>query len=46
MDSDPPSDQFDRIATEPHLTLRPEHEQKHADVLTQYLDVETKTPGE
>jgi hypothetical protein len=31
------SDQLDRVAPQPHLTLRLEHEQKHADLLARHL---------
>jgi hypothetical protein len=38
------SDQFDRVAAQPHPTLRLQHEQKHADLLTRHLDAESGLP--
>ena len=37
----PMSDQFDRVAPQPHLTVRLEHEQLHDDLLARYLGADS-----
>jgi hypothetical protein len=40
------SHQLDRVAAQPHLTLRFEHEQQHADLLARYLGAQPRMADE